>query len=38
MNHYDDYMDHADDCGCAPCTTWAEATAGIVSLMLKVRV
>ena len=32
-----DYMAHADDCGCATCTTWAQATAGIVKLLLQVR-
>ena len=32
-----DYILHSGGCGCAPCTTWEMATAGIVSLMLQVR-
>ena len=32
-----DYMAHADDCGCASCKTWVQATAGIVKLMVQVR-
>ena len=32
-----DYMGHADGCRCAPCTTWAQATAGLVTLLLQVR-
>ena len=32
-----DITAHAAGCGCAPCTTWAQATAGIVELMLQVR-
>ena len=31
------YEAHAFDCGCAPCTTWAQATAGLVTLLLQVR-
>ena len=32
-----DYIAHADGCGCAPCTTWAQATAGLVTILLQVR-
>ena len=32
-----DYMAHADGCGCEPCKTWAQATAGTVELLLQVR-
>ena len=37
MDHHD-YLAHTDGCGCAPCTTWAQAAAEIVKLLLQVRV